>query len=77
MTVTVSSTGNPYRQGSLKHILMKWALEKNEFTKEDFLKAVIELKNEHERISKMSDEVLAKAWWNEFYNKHEVFIDKQ
>jgi hypothetical protein len=56
---------------------MKWALEKNEFTKEDFLKAVIELKNEHERISKMSDEVLAKAWWNEFYNKHEVFIDKQ
>lgn len=77
MTFIVSSNNtNPYRQGSFKQVLMKWALEKGEFSREEFLKAVIELKAEHEVVSKMKDEVLSKAWWNEFKNKHKVFTLK-
>ena len=75
--VNVNITTNPYRKGSFKHLLMAWALEKGEFTKEEFLAAVLTLKAEHDITSKMKDEVLSKAWWNEFYNKHEVFADVQ
>jgi hypothetical protein len=52
---------------------MKWALEKGEFTREEFLAAVPEITTEREFKSKMTPEVQSKAWWNEFYNKHEVF----
>lgn len=72
--VKVNVTTNPYRTGTFKFLLMKWALEQTEpFTKEQFLKACLELKAEFEVTSRMSDEVMAKAWWNEFFNKHEVF----
>jgi len=77
MTVKVSIETNPYRNGSLKYFLMKWALEKGEFTKEEFLAIVPEITQEREFKSKMTPEVQSKAWWNEFYNKHETFVDLQ
>ena len=77
MTFSANINTNPYRKGSFKHILMDWALTKGEFTREEFLSAVPTLRQEHEVVSKMKDEVLAKAWWNEFKNKHEVFSSKE
>lgn len=64
---------NPYRKGSFKHTLMGWALEKGEFTQEEFNAALLHLKAEYEVHSKMKDEVLVRAWWNEFKNKHKTF----
>ena len=78
MTFTVSSDNkNPYRHGSFKQLLMTWALEKGEFTFDEFKVSLLELKELHEVKSKMQDDVLAKAWWNEFKNKHKVFTAKQ
>lgn len=74
MVFKTASNGNPYRQGSLKYFLMQWALEQGEFTKEQFLKIVPEITIEREFKSKMTPEVQAKAWWNEFFNKHETFV---
>lgn len=73
MTVSVNIPTNPYRKGTMKHSLMTWAMEKGEFTKEEFLAAVLVVKEEGEFKSKMSDTVLPKAWWNEFFNKHKTF----
>lgn len=73
--VVSPDNSNPYRKGSFKQILMQWALDRGEFTKSEFLEAVLLLKNEYELTSKMSDEVLPGAWWNEFKNKHEVFAE--
>ena len=69
--VRVSSTANPYHKRSFKFLLMKWALERGEFSKEEFLQAHDDLKLEHEIDQKAG----GKAWWNEFYNKHKVFVD--
>jgi hypothetical protein len=75
--VEVKSEGkNPYRQGTTKHKLFQWALDKVEFTKEEFLIAAKQMREELNLPSKMVPDVWAKAWWNEFYNKHEVFADK-
>ena len=68
-------TENPYRKGTFKRVLMDWALLNENFTKDEFLKAAVELKQEHGFESRMPDPMMANAWWNEFYNKHEVFVD--
>jgi hypothetical protein len=90
----VTKEQNPYRKGSFKHVLFAWALEKKEFTKEEFVDACLALATEHEYESKMAEDVDAclalateheyeskmaedvfpKAWWNEFANKHKVFV---
>ena len=62
---------NPYKKGTAKQRLFQWALDKGTFTKSEFLAAHAEMKIE----SVMSTEVAGKAWFNEFYNKHEVFVD--
>lgn len=66
---------NPYKKGSFKRILMDWALTKESFTRDEFLAAHAELRAEHKIESEMTIEVAGKAWWNEFYNKHETFVD--
>lgn len=71
--VRVNVDSNPFRSGTFKFHLFKWALEEGEFTKEEFLANCLRLKSELEVSSKMSDEVMSKAWWNEFFNKHDVF----
>ena len=76
MTVFVNINTNPYRKGTMKSALMDWALEKGEFTKDEFLVAVLEVKADGEFKSKMSDTILPKAWWNEFFNKHKTFSAK-
>ena len=68
---------NPYQLGSFKYRLMAWALERGEFDKVEFLAAVLELKAEHKITSRMADDVLNRAWWNEFYNKHHVFVPNE
>jgi len=73
VTLRVTKTKNPYRPTSFKHQLFDWALERGMFTKEEFFEAVLELKVKWEVTSKMSDEVLPKAWFNEFLNKHHDF----
>jgi hypothetical protein len=73
VTLRVTKTNNPYRPTSFKFQLFKWALEREQFTKEEFFAAVLELKVKWEVTSKMSDEVLPKAWLNEFLNKHHDF----
>jgi hypothetical protein len=65
---------NPYKRGSHKQRLFAWALEQGQFTKEEFIAAEIEIFHATKQFSEMSDEVRPKAWWNEFYNKHEVFV---
>lgn len=71
----VESNGkNPYRQGTSKCNLMQWALDKGQFTRDEFLAAVKELRAEQKVTSKMSEDILGKAWWNEFKNKHKVFV---
>lgn len=61
---------NPYKKGTSKHKLMAWALEQQTFTKEQFLAAHKDMGLE----SVMTVEVAGKAWWNEFFNKHKVFV---
>jgi len=73
-TTSIQDGINPYRKGTFKHVLFQWSLEQKQFTREEFLKAVIALKEENGVVSKMKDEVLNKAWWNEFKNKHKVFV---
>lgn len=73
LKVVVNVEANPYRAGTMKFFLMKWALDKKEFTKAQFLEAVLLIKAEKELTSRMNDEVLPKAWWNEFFNKHKTF----
>lgn len=64
---------NPYKKGTHKYDLFQWALEQGEFTKIEFLTAEKEIFDEKERTSAMTDEIRGKAWWNEFYNKYNVF----
>ena len=73
LKVRCTENSNPYKPGSFKHVLMDWAIEQSEFTKQEFFDALLALKAEYEVTSKMSDEVLVVAWWNEFKNKHKVF----
>lgn len=67
---------NKFRFGSFKRELMSWALDKGEFTKAEFYQALLELKEQHQVTSKMDDKTLQAAWWNEFFNKHNVFTPK-
>lgn len=69
-----TETSNPYKKGTAKWYLMNWALETKEFTKEEFLAAHKEIFEERKIESAMTLEVCGKAWWNEFYNKHKVFV---
>lgn len=67
--------GTTFRKGSSKKSIMLWCLSKGEFTKAEFLEAVQELKRKGEVDSVMSDEVCARAWWNELYNKYRYLVD--
>ena len=71
--VRVTKSKNPYRPTSFKHQIFKWCLEQGTFTKAEFETALLEIKVKWEVTSKMSDEILVKAWWNEFSNKHHDF----
>lgn len=71
--VRVVPVQNLYRPTSFKYHLMRWALSKEEFSKQEFFEALLEIKGEKEVQSKMSDEVLVRAWWNEFFTKSQVF----
>lgn len=73
--VSVPDNSNPYRATSTKFKLFNLALKLGEFTKEEFLAAVKQLRSEEQLQSVMSPEVWSKAWWNEFKNKHKVFVD--
>lgn len=75
--VATKDGDNPYRKGTFKQVLFAWALKKGQFTKEEFLKAHNELREEYEVQSKMSPDVAAKAWFNEFYSKAKTFVDVQ
>lgn len=63
----------PYR--GFKRILVAWAKEQETFTRDEFFKAVLDLKAEHKVVSVMKDEVLVKAWWSELKNKAKIFIE--
>lgn len=71
--VRVNISSNPYKAGSFKQLLFKWALEQREFSKQEFFDALLTLKAEFDVTSKMADDTLQVAWWNEFKNKHKVF----
>lgn len=71
----VENAANPYRLGSAKRVLMEWAMEQKEgFTKDEFLQAAMELREEGKLESVMPPMTMARAWWNEFYSKYGVFI---
>ena len=79
VTLRVTKDSNPYRPTSFKFHIFKWCLEREEFTKSEFREAVLRMKEELEVTSKMKDEVLWKAWLNEFVGKSkdlEVVINK-
>jgi hypothetical protein len=65
-------TANPYREGSLKQLIFQWALERKEFSKSEFKEAVVALKDQYGHKSRMADDVLGNAWWNELVNKHKT-----
>ena len=65
----VTKTTNPYRPTSFKFHIFKACLAKGEFTRAEFREMVLTLKQELEVTSKMKDEVLWKAWLNEFVGK--------
>lgn len=67
-------TENPYRRGTSKRAIMAWAMERGEFTKAEFTVAIEELLAAGEVESKMSPDICARAWWNEFYSKFRVFL---
>lgn len=73
MKYNVITKVNPYRVGTMKCELMKWALEQESFTYEEFKTALYEIKTKHEFVSRMKSD-LAKAWWNEFKNKQKDFV---
>jgi len=74
-TLRVTKIENPYRPTSFKFHIFKWAIGRGEFTKAEFREAVLRLKDELEVTSKMKDEVLWKAWLNEFVGKsHDIEI---
>lgn len=79
MVICNEKRENPYRLGTHKFDLFGWALEQEDgFSKAEFLKAENEIFASAEgRKSKMSDEVRAKAWWNEFANKHKTFVSAE
>lgn len=72
--VSVADNENPYKPGSHKHRLFQWALEQEEFTKIEFLAAEKQIFEEHNQVSNMTPDIRSKAWWNEFYSKHKVFV---
>lgn len=76
-TVTTSTPNdeNPYKKGSAKRKLFAWALAKKTFTKEEFLAEVARCLEAVEFESVMAPDVCGKAWFNEFYAKHKVFVD--
>jgi len=75
VSVRVVGETNPYQAGSHKRRLFGWALEHGEFTKLEFLKAEVEIFDaQEEQTSKMTPDVRGRAWWNEFYSKHKVFV---
>jgi hypothetical protein len=65
--------GIQFRKDTAKGVLVRWAIEKGEFTKEEFLRAAIRLKRRGEVDSKMPDEQMARVWWSVFYNKRHYF----
>lgn len=64
-----------FRKHSAKKAIMTWCLEKQEFTKAEFLEAVGAMRDKGEVESVMSSEVCARAWWNELYNKYRYLVD--
>lgn len=75
VTLRVTKIENPYRATSFKFHIFKWAISRGEFTKTEFREAVLRLKSELEVTSKMKDEVLWKAWLNEFVGKsHDIEV---
>ena len=64
---------NPYRPTSFKFHLMRWAMAQETFTKQEFFDALLAIKTEHEVVSKMNDDTLVRAWWNEFFTKSMIF----
>jgi hypothetical protein len=71
VTVKVVGTMSP-RATSFKAHLWRWCVQKQEFTKQEFLDACLELKEQLGVTSKMKDEVMSKAWYNEFHGKEKV-----
>lgn len=67
--IRVTRTQNPYRPTSFKFHIFKACIARGEFTKAEFREMVLRLKEELEVTSKMKDEVLWKAWLNEFVGK--------
>ncbi len=69
--------GQSFREGTTKQLLLEKALEIQEFTKAEFIQFASELFEEKELTSKIQKDkgttAWAKAWFNEFFNKHEIF----
>lgn len=72
--VTNENDPNPFKKGTAKAKLMVWALDRGTFTKDEFLAEHKRLRELGEFESVMTIDVAGKAWWNEFYNKHEMFV---
>ena len=69
--------GQSFRAGTTKQLLLEKAIEANEFTKTEFIEFAKELFEEKGLSSKIEQDrgitAWAKAWFNEFFNKHEIF----
>lgn len=68
---------NPYKRHTSKRRLFQWAIDAGEdgFTKAEFVEAAKQLLEAGETESRMAPDVYANAWWNEYYNKYQVFVD--